>query len=219
MNRSPGTRGREAEPRLLALHAVRVMGMSDAHAASARYRLEQTEVAELLLDFEALGWVTRVPAMLPPTWSLTDAGRAENVRQLASELDAVGARADVVGLYRRFVELNARFLTACTDWQIHPTRWDPLARNEHDDWRWDERVLDELGRLSAQLRPITAHLAEVLVRFDGYQDRFTRALLRVENGDRAWVDEPGIDSCHRVWFELHEDLIATLGIDRGDEPA
>jgi len=28
------------------------------------------------------------------------------------------------------------------------------------------------------------------------------------------VDHTDVDSCHRVWFELHEDLIATLGIDR-----
>jgi hypothetical protein len=27
----------------------------------------------------------------------------------------------------------------------------------------------------------------------------------------------GVDSCHRVWFELHEDLVATLGIDRATE--
>jgi hypothetical protein len=28
------------------------------------------------------------------------------------------------------------------------------------------------------------------------------------------VDRTDVDSCHRVWFELHEDLVATLGIDR-----
>jgi hypothetical protein len=27
------------------------------------------------------------------------------------------------------------------------------------------------------------------------------------------VDRTDVDSCHRVWFELHEDLVATLGID------
>jgi hypothetical protein len=27
-----------------------------------------------------------------------------------------------------------------------------------------------------------------------------------------------IDSYHSVWFELHEDLLATLGIERGSEP-
>ena len=37
------------------------------------------------------------------------------------------------------------------------------------------------------------------------------------NGEPAWVTRPRVDSCHTVWMELHEDLLATLGIDRGDE--
>ena len=38
-------------------------------------------------------------------------------------------------------------------------------------------------------------------------------------GRRKWVDEPKIDSCHTVWFELREDLhlLATLGLERGGE--
>ena len=27
-----------------------------------------------------------------------------------------------------------------------------------------------------------------------------------------------IDSCHTGWFELHEDLLSTLGLERGEEP-
>lgn len=208
-----------SETDLLVLHAVRVMGVADAHSAATRFELERPKVAELLLDFEARGWVTRVPRTVPTAWSLTGAGRRENERRLARELDDAGARAVVAGLYRGFAELNERLLTACTNWQIRPTSWDPLAANDHDDWHWDERVLDELGRLSARLRPLVEQLAAVVPRLDGYADRFARALERVEQGDRAWVDEPGIDSCHHVWFELHEDLIATLGIERGDEPA
>jgi hypothetical protein len=30
------------------------------------------------------------------------------------------------------------------------------------------------------------------------------------------VDAIEIDSCHRVWMQLHEDLIATLGMQRGN---
>ena len=26
---------------------------------------------------------------------------------------------------------------------------------------------------------------------------------------------PKIDSCHTVWMELHDDLLATLGLERG----
>lgn len=45
-----------------------------------------------------------------------------------------------------------------------------------------------------------------------------RRAVHAEAGERAFVDRTDVDSCHRVWFELHEDLIATLGIDRGAEP-
>jgi hypothetical protein len=39
------------------------------------------------------------------------------------------------------------------------------------------------------------------------------------SGDRDWFTKPTIDSYHTVWFELHEDLLATLGIDRISERA
>ena len=35
--------------------------------------------------------------------------------------------------------------------------------------------------------------------------------------DPAWVDAPGLDSIHTVWFELHEHLLASLGRSRVDE--
>ena len=32
--------------------------------------------------------------------------------------------------------------------------------------------------------------------------------------DPAWITATERDSGHRVWFEFHEDLIATLGLTR-----
>ena len=73
-------------------------------------------------------------------------------------------------------------------------------------------------RVVAPATPSTALLVDglraVLVRFGGYDTRFAAALARAEDGDVAWVDGTDVDSCHRVWFELHEDLIATLGRSR-----
>ncbi len=56
--------------------------------------------------------------------------------------------------------------------------------------------------------------AIVLTRFCGYDSRFSAALTHARSGETAWVDRTDVDSCHRVWFELHEDLVATPGIDR-----
>ncbi|GAA1145629.1 hypothetical protein [Ornithinicoccus hortensis] len=54
----------------------------------------------------------------------------------------------------------------------------------------------------------------MLTRFTGYDTRFDAALRLARAGQYEWVDRTDIDSCHRVWFQLHEDLVATLGIDR-----
>ena len=39
----------------------------------------------------------------------------------------------------------------------------------------------------------------------------------VRRGHGEWFDKPLIDSYHTVWFELHEDLLATLGLERSTE--
>ena len=45
---------------LLTLHAVRLKGMANDAEVAARFALERAESDELLLDYEAFGWVTRV---------------------------------------------------------------------------------------------------------------------------------------------------------------
>lgn len=202
-------------PDLLVLHAVRLKGMADVDAVARRFPLDGDLVEGLLADHEAKGWVQRVGFADLSGWALTDTGRAEDNRRLAAELAETGAEAEVGAAHAGFVQLNARLLTAVTDWQIRPMPGDPMAFNDHSDRGWDERVLDELSRLLSAVRPVCESLVDVLARFDGYTDRFAAALGRVEIGEWEWVDQPGMDSCHTIWFELHEDLLATLGLERG----
>lgn len=200
---------------LLVLHGVRIKGMADTDTISRRFSLDPAEVLEHLLDYEASGVIQRVAFADVRGWSLTEAGRKENERLLAAELNQTAARDVVAQSHAAFVPLNTRFLDAITRWQIRPTRWDAMASNDHSDWPWDERVLGGLASLSRRLRTIEESLTASLVRFGGYADRIAAALARVDQGERQWVDEPKIDSCHTVWFELHEDLLATLGMTRG----
>ena len=204
-----------SQPDLLVLHAVRILGMADGTAVARRFRLDLDVTEELLLDFEANGWIQRVQFADISGWALTDAGRAEDKRRLGAELDQCGARPTVATAYANFDQLNERFLDVIKNWQIRPARGDSMARNDHSDRRWDEGVLDALGTLDRSLRPVCVDLLDVLDRFDGYADRFSTALHRVDRGDHSWVTGVGIDSCHTVWFELHEDLLATLNIERG----
>ncbi len=201
----------------LVLTAARLRGMVDAAAVTRRFSQVPTDLAdELLLDFEAYGWVQRVEFAGTAGFSLTQAGHARVGELLRAELDAADARAIVEDGLARFEPLNRRTLAAMTDWQVRPTAWDRMAANDHSDWAWDEQVLRALAAVARDLAPVEADLAGALDRFAGYCARLRAALARVDQGQRRWVDEPGIESFHMVWFELHEDLLATLGRARNE---
>lgn len=205
---------RSSEPMLLVLHAVRILGFASASAVASRFDLDPEDTVEALGDAEAYGWVTHAGFAGLEGWSLTDAGRVEGERRLAVELAAADGDAEVRRVHLEFLPANARLRQAVTAWQLRPTEGDPLAANDHSDAGWDARVLDELGDLSRELGPLVARLRAVLARFEGYDTRFASALDLARAGDGSRVDRTDRDSCHRVWFELHEDLIATLGLGR-----
>ncbi|MFG6191750.1 transcriptional regulator [Nonomuraea sp. JJY05] len=209
---------RDSSPGLLTLHAVRITGFADTPVIAHRYGLDVAGTEETLYDAEARGWVQYAAFAGTGGWSLTESGRAENERQLAAELAQAGGADEVRDVYREFLPLNALLQRACTDWQLRPAGGDRLAANDHSDFAWDARILYELAGIDRALMPLADRLGGVLTRFRGYDTRFTAALARARAGEGAWVDHTDVDSCHRVWFELHEDLIATLGIDRHAKP-
>jgi hypothetical protein len=209
---------RDSQPDLLVLHAVRILGFADTPKIAHRYGLDAAETKEMLHDAEARGWVEHTAFAGTGGWSLTERGRAENERRLAAELARVGGAEEVRDVYREFLPLNALLLRACTDWQLRPTAGDRLAANDHTDPAWDARILHELADIDGALTPLADRLGIALTRFRGYDTRFTTALTRARAGEGAWVDRTDVDSCHRVWFELHEDLIATLGLNRHAGP-
>jgi len=201
-------------PELVVLHGLRIKGMADEAELAGRFGLDPDLVQELLLDDEAFGWATRVSFGDLRGWALTERGHAENQRRLGAELDQTGARAEVDAAHGLFIDLNSSFLATVTNWQIRPKPTDSLAANDHTDQRWDARVVADLHDLDHGLRPVCEQLAAALQRFDGYAERYSAALQRVDRGERSWVAQPKIDSCHTVWMELHEDLLATLGLER-----
>lgn len=186
---------------LLTLHAVRLRGFAEADDLARRFALDPRATQERLLDHQALGHVVHPEFAGLAGWSLTDAGRRHGERLLAAERTSTpGADGAVRAAHAAFLPLNARLQTVVTDWQLQ--RATPDA------------VLTGLGALSVALGPVEHRLTGVLPRFAGYADRFAGALGRARDGDTRWVDGSDLDSCHTVWFELHEDLIATLGLTR-----
>jgi hypothetical protein len=191
---------------VLVLHAVRTLGYGDTARIAARVGLAEDEVRDHLLDAQAHGWAAYSSYAGEGGWSLTEAGRAQGERLLAAELDGVGARAVAEEVYRDFLPLNDVVVAACTAWQLAE-----MGIGEQT-MTLTETIATLQGPATA-LAGIEARLSSHLDRFAGYQHRFTTALTKA--GDEpAWITGTDRDSCHRVWFELHEDLIATLGLVR-----
>lgn len=203
-----------SEPDLLVLHAVRLAGFADSRTVAERAGTGHREALRVLSEAEREGWVQHAAFADLDGWSLTDSGKAENEQQLAAERVMADPTGEVAGVYRRFLPLNARLLRAVTDWQIKATEADKFAPNDHADLAWDGHVLDELTALGQELSPLNKRLSAVLSRFDGYTCRFDTALGKAKDGQRDWIGKSSLNSCHTVWFQLHEDLVATLGVDR-----
>lgn len=206
---------RPSSGQLLVLQGLRLKGLVAADELAAVVSLPSELVAGLLSEAGQDGYA-RYRDGARRGWTLTPEGRKEGERLLADELDDAGLRGQVTELYRRFLVLNPRLLQTCTRWQIADV--DAQVLNDHQDQAYDASVLAELSEIHRDALPICAELGSLFDRFGSYRSRLSAAEARVRSGDTDWFTRPTINSYHTVWFELHEDLLSTLGIDRGSEP-
>ncbi len=204
-----------SDPRLVVLHTLAVKGVGSVEALSTATALPTADVVAVLDELQEAGSVEHREGM-PAGWSLSRVGRKERDVLLADELDVAGARTAVEAAYHRFRPINAELLTTCTAWQLRDSGGAALA-NDHVDADYDGAVVRRLVELDARARPVLSDLAAVLARFGAYCPRLDHALRRVVAGEGDWFTRPLIDSYHTVWFELHQDLLDTLGIERGSE--
>ncbi len=205
-----------SSPALLALHGLRLKGFAEASIVAELFSLDESVVSAELED-AATSEFAMFRDGRRTGWALKPAGRAENERLLADELDASGRRDVVHAAYERFLTLNGTMLAVCTRWQVKDQ--DAQQLNDHTDADYDATVIAELKGLDDGVQPICAELAAVLPRFGVYAPRFLMALEKLVAGELEWFTKPIMESYHTVWFELHEDLLATLGINRADEKA
>jgi hypothetical protein len=199
---------------LLVLQGLRLKGFIQAASLAEFVDLPVDAVDGVLQQSLAAGW-TQFRDGSRSGWSLTAEGRKENDRMLADELDSSQRRSDLEARYRDFLDLNRRMLDVCTRWQVKDVENQVL--NDHEDEAYDSDIIGRLGEIDSEVQPICAELGRWFHRFSGYGPRFATALENLRAGDRDWFTKPTIDSYHTVWFELHEDLLVTLGIDRASE--
>jgi len=206
-----------SDPELLVALALRLKGFGEVSTIASVHGLGLDETGVILSRMaEAEKCVMRQVEAVEK-YVLTPAGREQGQAALARELEVVDARGAMEAMYEKFLQLNPEMLQLCTDWQVINDGSGEQQLNDHSDSDYDSNVLDRLVVLDQRISDVLQPLINVLPRFDNYPSRFTSALKKVLSGDLGWLTKPIMPSYHTVWFELHEDLLATLGIDRASE--
>ena len=181
------------------LHILRCIGFAELDRVADAAGTTTPDAESDLIDLAVAGLVTRVPGEFGG-WGPTAAGRAEDARRTAAEVAAAGARPALLRAYDDFLVLNPELLDLCTAWQLRPAAT-------------EARVLDRFADLDRRATPLLAALAAALPRFGRYRVRLDAALTRVRAGRTEHLAD-SMTSYHAVWFQLHEDLLATLDIPR-----
>lgn len=196
------------------LHTLRCVGTSGEERLASAVGMSAADVAVELASLSEAGLAFNDQGPFGG-WSITDQGRAEDDERLRAELAATDSRDLVDEVYASFISMNLRLLQVCSDWQMRRIGNAPVL-NDHRDRDYDVAVLDRLGGVHDEVVPLLDGLTARLDRFSTYGPRFSNALNRAMAGQvEALADS--LDSYHAVWFQLHEDLLTTIGLSREEE--
>jgi hypothetical protein len=198
---------------LIVLHTLRCIGVAGEARVAEASGLDTGETVIHLRELSDRGLVALDPGPYGG-WGVTESGRITDEELARSELDSVESRDHVLRSYESFLGLNPALLDTCGDWQMR--KFGTPTLNDHTDPDYDAKVLSRLIRIDASAQRICTDLASRLARFGLYGSRLTTALERALGGNLAYVTDT-LDSYHSVWFQLHEDLLVTLGISREEE--
>lgn len=190
------------------LQAMRLKGRLSEDAAAQCVRAPASEVSQALKALVDRELAVEAASGL----RLTLEGR-NRLAELAAEERAGLEAAALAESYEEFVAANHRFKQLIRDWQMK----DASTPNDHLDEAYDAGVVERLGVLHNDSRPLFELLLKEVPRLTPYLARFDDAVEAVRSGDHRYVARPIADSYHTVWFELHEELIGLLGLSRVEE--
>ncbi len=206
-----------SDPELLVLLALRMKSFAVLDVVAESAGLDPDVVGPILSEFAGRELVKYRDGRITG-WVLTPSGRAEGARLLDEERSAWPGRVEQESreTYARFLIHNQPFLELCTDWQLVGGAASQVL-NDHSDPAYDAEVIARLVAFDAEVQPIFAALAAILARFADYGRRCASAIDGIATGNVDLFTKPLVDSYHTIWFELHEHLLATLGIERSSE--
>ncbi|HEV2810899.1 MAG TPA: hypothetical protein VGV93_10955 [Acidimicrobiales bacterium] len=202
--------------RSVTLHVLRIKGVAEAGALATATGFGMEQITSALADLVARGLAEYRDGVLTG-WRPTAPGVRHDDAWLCRELEAAGARTALEEAYHSFLALNPELLRACTAWQLVDAGDGSQTPNDHRDASYDAGVVAHLAEIHRRVQPVVLELSRHLPRFGPYRPRLQTALDRVRAGDGDWFTRPLLDSYHQVWFELHQDLLSTLGLDRTTE--
>ncbi len=192
------------------LMALRVQGIAGAERASAALGVDAEAAAQGLAALAGAELATERVGRIAG-FTLTPTGSEKLDKLLAEEgLRASEAMSDC---YDKFILLNNRVLKVSSDWQVRTDGGTEQA-NDHSDAAYDDSVIQRLVELHARATKCVAGLSDCAQRYATYGTRFDACIERLLAGDRKAFTGVMCESYHTVWFELHQDLLLTLGLKR-----
>lgn len=147
---------------------------------------------------------------------LSEAGHAKAATVLVRERESLGV--EIEGLLPAFDRSNASLKELLRRWQLRPLGPTTVV-NDHADSAYDDRVLADLGALIAEAESWLDRLPTAPPRYARYRARLAAAVKRAGQGEPAFVSGLDVDSVHSIWWQLHADLLAVAGRERGEDDA
>jgi hypothetical protein len=189
---------------------LRVQGVASVVRAAASVNLSADATSARLAALNEDGLTVERTGRVAG-YSLTPQG----VEVLEKLLAAEGLRGDteLTDCYEWFLLVNQRVLEVSTQWQVRKDGGVETA-NDHSDPDYDSSVIDRLSELHDRAKVSLDKISKCAPRFATYRARLDCCIDRLQQGDASAFTALMAESYHTVWFELHQDLLLTLGIER-----
>lgn len=175
------------------LHVLAMEGIADTETVVTETDHEESIVAETLADLEAEGLVEE-----EGFWYVTDDGEYR-LNELCRNRFDEAQRDQLSEKLDQFETLDVRLKELASDWQ-----------ESHD-----EALVDELTELHAEAEALFDDLnSDVVDAYRPYLVDLAAARDELADGEEVYFTGTEVDSYHEIWFDLHDDLLRTLGAGR-----
>lgn len=174
---------------------LRVQGIASVERASAALDVDAETGQATLQSLVAADLATERTGRLAG-FALQPAG-AERLDKLLADEDLRTSEA-LRDCYDRFTAVDPLVKQTCTRSQLESP----------------EAALDDLVRLHDRTKACLRKVVACAPRYAPYASRLDACIDRLLDGDHTAFTKPLAESYHQVWWELHQDLLLTLGLER-----